>query len=58
MEGRKFKIGHRRPYWRNWSYAYPGQMTYRQRLIQIFRNVLQKLEEEELKAQQEGLGLI
>ncbi len=34
MEGSKFKMGHRRPYWKNWSYAYPGQLSYRQRLIQ------------------------
>ncbi len=25
MEGAKFKIGHKRPYWKNMSYAYPGR---------------------------------
>ncbi len=55
MEGTKFKIGHRRPYWKNWSYNYSGQMTYRQRIIQIFRNILQQLEEEELKGGQQSL---
>lgn len=49
MEGTKFKIGHKRPYWKNWSYTYAGQMTYRQRLIQIFKSLLQQLEEEEVK---------
>jgi len=47
MEGTKFKMGHRRPYWKNWSYTYPGQLTYRQKLIQIFRETLEKLEQEE-----------
>ncbi len=55
MEGTKFKIGHKRPYWKNWSYAYSGQMTYRQRLIQIFKNLLQQLEEEEMKSAQQPL---
>ncbi len=55
MEGTKFKIGHKRPYWKNWSYAYSGQMTYRQRLIQIFQNILQQLEEEEAKGVQQHL---
>jgi hypothetical protein len=50
MEGTKFKIGHRRPYWKNWSYTYTGQITYRQRLIQIFRDILQNLEELEMKS--------
>jgi hypothetical protein len=57
MEGTKFKIGHKRPYWRDFSYTYPGQMTYRRRLIQIFRNILNRLEEEELKAHQEDLSV-
>jgi hypothetical protein len=47
MEGSKFKMGHRRPYWKNWSYAYPGQLTYRQKLIQILKETLEKLEQEE-----------
>lgn len=48
MEGAKFKMGHRRPYWKNWSYAYPGQLSYRQRLIQILKETLLKLEQEEM----------
>jgi hypothetical protein len=50
MEGSKFKIGHRRPYWKKWSYAYPGQFSYRQKLIQILRETLFKLEEEEAQS--------
>jgi hypothetical protein len=55
MEGTKFKIGHKRPYWKNWSYTYAGQMTYRQRLIQIFQNILRQLEEEEANGVQQHL---
>lgn len=47
MQGAKFKIGHRRPYWRNWSYTYPEQPTYRQRLIQVLRQTLEGLEADE-----------
>ncbi len=47
MEGAKFKIGHHRPYWKNWSYAYPGQLSYRQRLIQILTGALERLEKDE-----------
>ncbi len=55
MEGTKFKIGHKRPYWKNWSYTYAGQMTYRQRLIHIFQNILRQLEEEEANGVQQHL---
>jgi hypothetical protein len=55
MEGMKYKIGHRRPYWKNFSYVYPGQMTYRQKLIQIFREMLKQLEEEEAGGVQQYL---
>ena len=47
MEGVKFKIGHRRPYWRNWSYTYAEQPTYRQRLISALKSELARLEAEE-----------
>lgn len=47
MEGLKFKIGHRRPYWKNWSYTYPEQPTYRQKLIDVLRRTLQQLEADE-----------
>lgn len=44
MLGTKFKIGHQRPYWKGMSYSYPGQLSYRQRIIQILRDTLQRLE--------------
>ncbi len=47
MEGVKFKIGHRRPYWKNWSYTYPEQPTYRQKLISALKSELARLEAEE-----------
>ncbi len=56
MEGSKFKMGHRRAHWKNWSYAYPGQQTYRQKLIQILEETLLKLQEEELTANAIILG--
>jgi len=43
MKGLKFKIGHKRPYWKNWSYGYEGQPTYRQKLIGILQSALQQL---------------
>jgi hypothetical protein len=43
MQGLKFKIGHKRPYWKNWSYGYEGQPTYRQKLIGILQSTLQRL---------------
>ena len=52
MEGAKYKLGHKRPHWRGWSYEYPEQLSYRQRLIQILKDTLLRLEEEEARAQE------
>ncbi|MHA2196297.1 MAG: hypothetical protein ACXABO_11990 [Promethearchaeota archaeon] len=43
MSGIKFKIGHKRSYWRNFSYEYPEQITYKERVIQILEEILQQL---------------
>jgi hypothetical protein len=43
MQGLKFKIGHKRPYWKNWSYGYEDQQTYRQKVIGILQSTLQQL---------------
>ncbi|MDD5614937.1 MAG: hypothetical protein PHH85_01910 [Candidatus Methanoperedens sp.] len=40
MTGLKFKIGHKRPYWRGFSYTYPEQLSYRQRVIEVLRETL------------------
>ena len=47
MSGVKFKIGHKRPNWRRFSYQYPEQSSYRERVIQILETALKKLKEEE-----------
>jgi hypothetical protein len=47
MHGLKYKIGHKRPYWKGFSYTYKDQKSYRQKLIEILRETLLKLEQEE-----------
>lgn len=46
MQGLKFKLGHKRPHWRDFSYNYSNNIPYRQRLIEILKNLLEELEEE------------
>jgi len=46
MKGVKFKIGHKRPYWKTFSYNYPNQVTYKQRIIKILEETLMKLKNE------------
>ncbi|MFW9896982.1 MAG: hypothetical protein ACFFD7_14345 [Candidatus Thorarchaeota archaeon] len=43
MSGVKFKIGHKRPYWRSFSYQYPEQIPYKERVIQILEETLKEL---------------
>jgi hypothetical protein len=43
MTGIKYKVGHKRPDWQKWSYKYPGQMSYKEIIIQILENMLEKL---------------
>lgn len=45
MEGQKYKVAHRRPYWRHWSTEYPGQASERERLIAILEDALARLRE-------------
>ena len=47
MKGVKFKIGHKRPHWKSFSYAYPEQISYKERVINILEQILKKLKEEE-----------
>ncbi len=51
MHGLKYKIGHKRPYWKGFSYIYKEQKSYRQKLIEILRDTLFKLEQEEATEQ-------
>ena len=43
LRGTKFKIGHQRPYWKEFSYMYPEQEDYQSRVIRILENVLARL---------------
>ena len=45
MKGVKFKIGHKRPHWKTFSYNYPEQQSYKQRLINTLEYVLEKLKD-------------
>ena len=45
MNGIKFKIGHKRPRWKTFSYNYPEQKSYKEQIIIILENVLKKLKE-------------
>lgn len=43
MNGLKFKVGHKRPYWRTFSYDYPEQLTYKEKIIEILEYLLKEL---------------
>lgn len=45
MKGLKFKMGHKRPNWRKFSYNYSEQKSYKERLIEILEYILRKLKE-------------
>ena len=45
MKGVKFKIGHKRPHWKTFSYNYPEQQSYKERLINMLEYILKKLKE-------------
>ena len=40
MKGLKFKLGHKRPYWKTFSYNYPEQQTYKEKIITILEEIL------------------
>jgi len=46
MKGVKFKIGHKRPYWKKFSYNYPNQTPYKERVINILEDILKRLKDE------------
>jgi len=45
MNGVKFKVGHKRPHWRKFSYEYPEQLSYKEKVIQILENIIAKLKQ-------------
>ncbi len=54
MSGVKFKVGHKRPNWRKWSYEYPDhEACYEDIVITYLQGIIQELEERKRKR---GLG--
>ncbi|MCK5559300.1 MAG: hypothetical protein KAJ51_01860 [Thermoplasmata archaeon] len=47
MNGVKFKIGHKRPHWRNFSYEYDEQLSYREKIIRVLGETLNELKRED-----------
>jgi len=45
FNGSKFKVGHKRPDWKKFSYDYPIQVTYKKKVIQILENLLKELKQ-------------
>jgi hypothetical protein len=43
MKGIKLKVGHKRPYWRTFSYNYPEQICYKERIIEILERCIKEL---------------
>ena len=43
MSGLKYKIAHKRPYWRRWSCEYPDQAPERDRVIEVLEEALDRL---------------
>ena len=46
MNGLKFKIGHKRPHWRSFSYEYDEQLSYREKIIRVLEETLNELKKE------------
>ncbi len=43
MKGSKFKIGHKRPNWNQWSYKQKDQLSYEDHIILILEDLLERL---------------
>ena len=48
MKGVKFKLGHKRPNWKKFSYNYPEQQSYRDRVINILERTLENLKNKKI----------
>jgi len=46
MSGLKYKVAHKRPHWRRWSCEYPEQPSETERVIEILRDTLSRLDPE------------
>jgi hypothetical protein len=47
LKGLKFKVGHKRPNWKSFSYNYSEQLSYKEKVIEILERVLEGLKNEE-----------
>lgn len=55
MEGLKYKLAHKRPYWKRWSSEYPDQRSRDDRLEEILEAALKRVRERK-KGPQARLG--
>jgi len=55
MKGVKFKVGHKRPNWRTWSYKYPEQESYKERVIRILETALEGLKRSSNNSEQRSI---
>lgn len=46
MRGTKFKVGHKRPHWKTFSYNYSEQTSYKDKIIKILETLLENLKED------------
>lgn len=46
MQGIKFKVGHKRPHWKMYSYGYNGQVPYKQKVIEYLTQTIIQLTKE------------
>lgn len=44
MTGEKYKVGHKRPYWRAPSYCYPDQLSLKEQKLALLRKEIERLE--------------
>lgn len=61
MQVLKFKVGHKRPYWKMFSYMYDGQLSYLQRVEMYTRKVLKAVmlaQNKKIEVQSKLTGLI
>jgi hypothetical protein len=49
MKGFKFKVGHKRPNWKSFSYDYPEQNSYKERVISFLENVITEIKNGKLE---------
>lgn len=43
MDGVKFKIGHKRPHWKSFSYNYENQLTYQDKVSKVLKEMLESI---------------